>query len=191
MNSLLRLSVSRTAAAAARLRRCPQQRVFTPPAALWSTTRLMSSKPNKQPDMTIPEGSAYAVLGVGRSVDPESLKAIYKSLAREYHPDRHQGEGREEAEQKFQEISEAYQTLSDPARRAIYDADIDKAKSAAEAAKAAKRFRAGTWNTEVPDVKARLRNAKREDPGMPPHIIAGTLLFVTGNFIMVVNWLGG
>lgn len=155
-----------------------------------AVSRLLSSKP-KHPDMSIPEGSAYAVLGVGRQTDPESLKAIYKSLAREWHPDRHQGAAREEAEQKFQEISEAFQTLSDPIKRAMYDEELDKAKTAAEAAKAAKRFRAGTWNTEVPDVRARLRNAKREEPGMPPHIIAGTLLFVTGNFIMAINWLGG
>ena len=37
----------------------------------------------------------------------------------------------------------------------------------------------------------RLRNAKKEEPGMPPHIIAGTLVLVTGNFILALNWLGG
>lgn len=155
-----------------------------------TASRLLSSKP-KQPDMRIPEGSAYAVLGVGRQTDAASLKAIYKSLAQQWHPDRHQGATREEAEQKFQEISEAYQTLSDPIKRAMYDEELDRAKTAAETAKAAKRFRAGTWNTEVPDMRARLRDAKKEEPGMPPHIIAGTLLLVTGNFILVVNWLGG
>mmetsp|Transcript_1381 Transcript_1381/g.3905 ORF Transcript_1381/g.3905 Transcript_1381/m.3905 type:complete len:191 (+) Transcript_1381:12-584(+) len=161
------------------------------PALAAAARRALSTASKKQPDMTIPEGSAYAVLGVGRQVNAESLKAIYKSLAREWHPDRHQGPGREAAEQKFQEISEAYQTLSDPIKRAMYDDEIDKAKTAAEAAKAAKRFRAASWNTEVPDMRARLRNAKKEEPGMPPYIIAGTLAFVTGNFIMVVNWLGG
>jgi len=158
------------------------------PALLLAPRRPMSSK---KPNLTIPEGSAYAVLGVSRQVDTDSLKAIYKSLAVEYHPDRHQGAGKEEAEKKFQEISEAFQVLSDPVKRAMYDEELDSATNAAEAAKAAKRFRAGTWNTEVPDMRARLRNAKREDAGFPPHIIAGTLLFVTGNFVMVVNWLGG
>ena len=158
--------------------------------SITTASRLLSSKP-KQPDMRIPEGSAYAVLGVGRQTDAASLKAIYKSLAQQWHPDRHQGATREEAEQKFQEISEAYQTLSDPIKRAMYDEELDRAKTAAEAAKAAKRFRAGTWNTEVPDMRARLRDAKKEEPGMPPHIIAGTLLLVTGNFILVINWLGG
>ena len=138
-----------------------------------------------------PPGSAYDVLGVGRSIDEDSLKAIYKSLAREWHPDRHQGQTREDAERRFQEISEAFQTLSDPVKRKMYDEQLDAAKTAADAAAAAKRFRAASWNTEVPDVASRLRNAKREEPGMPPHIIAGTLAFVTGNFIMVINWLGG
>jgi len=138
-----------------------------------------------------PAGSAYDVLGVDRTIDGESLKQIYKSLAREWHPDRHQGAAREKAEERFQEISEAFQTLSNPVSRKMYDDEIDAAKTKEAAAAAAKRFRAATWNTEVPDVRARLRNAKKEEAGFPPHIIAGTLLFVTGNFIMVLNWLGG
>ena len=137
------------------------------------------------------ESTAYDVLGVQRGVDDETLKGVYKDLAREWHPDRHQGSGRAEAEQRFQEISEAYQTLSDSIRRAEYDHNLDTATTAAEKAKAAKRYRASTWNTEVPDVAARLRNAKKEEAGFPRHIIAGTLLFVTGNFILVLNWLGG
>ena len=141
--------------------------------------------------MVIPEGSAYDVMGVARDVDKATLQAVYKSLAIEWHPDKHPGDARAAAEAKFQEISEAYQVLSRPDRRAQYDADLDAAQTAEESKAAAKKFRAGTWNTEVPDVQERLRKATREEPGMPPHIIAGTLLFVTGNFIMVLNWLGG
>jgi DnaJ-class molecular chaperone len=120
-----------------------------------------------------------------------TLKAVYKSLAIEWHPDRHQGAGREEAERRFQEISEAYQTLSDPVKRTMYDEALDAAKTSAEAAQAAKKYRAATWNTEVPDMRARLRNAKKEEAGFPPHIIAGTVLLVTGNFILALRWLGG
>jgi hypothetical protein len=40
-------------------------------------------------------------------------------------------------------------------------------------------------------VQARLRKAKREEAGFPPHIIAGTLVLVTGNFVLMLNWLGG
>ena len=109
----------------------------------------------------------------------------------QYHPDRHQGAGHEEAERKFQEISEAYQTLTDPIRRGLYDEGIDAAKTQEEAKKNAQRFKAQTWNTAMPDIKAKIKNAKKEEPGFPPHIIAGALLIVTGNFIMVLNWLGG
>jgi len=141
--------------------------------------------------MAIPEGSAYAVLGVARDVDKSTLQAVYKSLAIEWHPDKHPGDEREKAEQKFQEISEAYQMLIDPVKRAQYDGEIEAAQTAEQQQKAARRFRAQSWNTEVPDVQARLRKAKREEPGMPPHIIAGTVLLLTGNFILMLNWLGG
>lgn len=123
------------------------------------------------------------------AADPSA--ACVCTQAREWHPDRHQGEAREKAEAKFQEISEAFQVLSDPVRKMGYDEQLDAATTAEEAKKAAQRFRAQSWNTPMPDVKERLKNAKREEAGFPPHIIAGTLLFVTGNFVMVLNWLGG
>ena len=39
--------------------------------------------------------------------------------------------------------------------------------------------------------QARLKEAKLEEPGFPRHIIAGAFVIVTGNFIMMLNWLGG
>ena len=153
--------------------------------------RLLSSSTRNTGYKPVPAGSAYAVLGVAREIEADALRDIYKDLAREWHPDRHQGAKREEAEQKFQEISEAFQTLSNPVKRMSYDADLDAAQNDAETKAAAQRFRAASWNTEVPNVQERLRKAKREEPGMPPHIIAGALILVTGNFIAALNWLGG
>ena len=111
--------------------------------------------------------------------------------AREWHPDRHQGDGAAAAQEKFQEISEAYQTLSNEVRRAEYDQALEAAVTQEQQKAAAQKFRAQSWNTKVPDVGERLRNARKEEAGMPPHIIAGTVLFLTGNFIMVLNSLGG
>ena len=128
---------------------------------------------------------------MGRSIDESSLRIVYKELAVEWHPDRHQGPGKEEAERRMQEISEAFQTLSNPNRRATYDAELDAAATTAERAAAASRFRAKTWNTAVPDVRARVRNAKREDPGFPRGMVAGALLLVVGNMVLVLNWVGG
>lgn len=61
----------------------------------------------------------YEVLGVSRNATLEDIKKAYRRLARQYHPDLNPNN--KEAEEKFKEISEAYQVLSDPEKRKIYD----------------------------------------------------------------------
>jgi molecular chaperone DnaJ len=65
------------------------------------------------------EQDYYDVLGVQRSADPETIKAAYRKLAKEHHPDRHNGCTNQEAQ--FKAISEAYDCLKDPQKRAAYD----------------------------------------------------------------------
>lgn len=60
----------------------------------------------------------YAVLGVDRNASPEDIKRAYRKLARKYHPDISQ---EPEAEARFKEVGEAYETLKDPDKRAAYD----------------------------------------------------------------------
>lgn len=59
--------------------------------------------------------SHYDTLGVGKSASPEEIKAAYRKLAMKHHPDR----GGDQ--KKFQSITEAYETLSDPDKKAFYD----------------------------------------------------------------------
>jgi len=61
----------------------------------------------------------YEVLGVSRSANDEELKKAYRRLAIQFHPDRNPGD--KQAEEKFKELNEAYQILSEPERRAQYD----------------------------------------------------------------------
>src|SRR6478752_2095632 len=61
----------------------------------------------------------YDTLGVGRDASAEQLKKAYRGLAMKFHPDRNPGD--KNAEQKFKEISEAYDVLKDDQKRAAYD----------------------------------------------------------------------
>ena len=61
----------------------------------------------------------YEVLGVDKNASEDEIKRAYKKLARKYHPDMNPGD--KEAEEKFKEINEANEVLSDPEKKASYD----------------------------------------------------------------------
>ena len=64
----------------------------------------------------------YEVLGVPRNASAEEIKKAYRKLARKHHPDLQPAESRAQATERFQQINEAHEVLSDPEKRAKYDA---------------------------------------------------------------------
>jgi molecular chaperone DnaJ len=63
----------------------------------------------------------YEVLGIGRGASHDEVKSAYRKLAKEYHPDCNP-DNRPKAEEKFKELSEAYEVLADSDKRRLYDA---------------------------------------------------------------------
>jgi curved DNA-binding protein CbpA len=91
--------------------------------------------------MAAPEWDPYVVLNVPRRATAEQIRAAYLSLAARYHPDQHQGNPLEElASARMAEINRAYELLSDPTRRAAFDAGSQN-RTARDAADRATRGR--------------------------------------------------
>jgi DnaJ-class molecular chaperone len=63
----------------------------------------------------------YQILGVKADASEDDIKKAFRTLAREHHPDRHQGPSKAPAEARFKEVTAAYDVLSDPQKRQQYD----------------------------------------------------------------------
>src|SRR5262245_10273323 len=67
----------------------------------------------------MPDTDYYTVLGVSRDASAEQIKKAYRALARKHHPD--VNPGNKEAEKHFKDAQQAYDVLSDPEKRKLYD----------------------------------------------------------------------
>lgn len=67
----------------------------------------------------------YDELEVNKNASKEVIEKVYKILAKKYHPDMNQGDAKQEAEEKFKKISEAYEVLSNEEKRKKYDLELE------------------------------------------------------------------
>lgn len=74
----------------------------------------------------------YAILAVSRNATTEQIRDKFRELARVRHPDRHQGAARERAEIEFQELTEAFNVLSNPERRRQHDLELVRPEAGGE-----------------------------------------------------------
>jgi molecular chaperone DnaJ len=91
----------------------------------------------------VAERDLYEILGVSRKASPDEIKKAYRKLARKYHPDVNPGD--KQAEDKFKEATAAFEVLSDPKKRELYDelgADAAKIGFDPEKARAYRQWRA-------------------------------------------------
>jgi curved DNA-binding protein len=87
----------------------------------------------------------YKILGVSRSASASEIKGAYRKLAMQYHPDRNPGD--KQAEERFKEMNEAYQVLSDPQKRARYD-QLGDSYSQWQQKGAPENFNWGQWTAQ-------------------------------------------
>lgn len=142
----------------------------------------------------------YQILGLGVRATPAEIKAAYKKLALKFHPDVNQGS--DAAEEQFKKILEAYQTLSDTARKNRYDFSLFytaiREKDPDAYPDAAYRNVPRSPRQQEEDryrSRNRARQAYREYAGpaksgkLTPNVIAIALLVVS-SFVMLSYWMG-
>src|SRR5579875_837400 len=101
----------------------------------------------------------YKILGVGKNASDEEIRKAYRKLARKYHPDTNQGD--KKAEERFKEISQAHDVLSDPDKRKQYDRAGTPFGQFANAAAGGAGFDPSSFSGGFGDILSNLFNGAR------------------------------
>ncbi|KAJ0234791.1 Chaperone protein dnaJ 20 [Hirschfeldia incana] len=102
----------------------PSTTISYPTRTRYSSTRIQARLTHDDPVKQAEDLSFYDLLGVTESVTLPEIKQAYKQLARKYHPDVSPPDQVEEFTDRFIRVQEAYETLSDPRRRFLYDREL-------------------------------------------------------------------
>ncbi|CAG7897051.1 unnamed protein product [Brassica rapa] len=102
----------------------PSTAISYPARTRFLSTRIQARLTQDDPVKQSEDLSFYDLLGVTESVTLPEIKQAYKQLARKYHPDVSPPDQVEEYTDRFIRVQEAYETLSDPRRRVLYDRDL-------------------------------------------------------------------
>ncbi|EEC45313.1 predicted protein, partial [Phaeodactylum tricornutum CCAP 1055/1] len=87
----------------------------------YAANRRSSSQQTRQPRKATDPDDYYKLLGLSKTAKPKEIKKAYRKLALQFHPDKVPEAEKEEAENMFVRVSEAYAVLSDDEKRNVYD----------------------------------------------------------------------
>ncbi|KAL9431346.1 hypothetical protein AB3S75_026515 [Citrus x aurantiifolia] len=116
--------------------------------------------------------SFYDLLGIPQSVTPREIKQAYKHLVLKYHPDVSPPERIDENTKRFIRLQEAYETLSDPNTRALYDNHLATGSFIAFSSRKPSRYKEGLddygtwrirWQSQLTELKRRSMNKDSRD----------------------------